>query len=126
MTATVPPEAVMAWAIMAARRSNKKVLIENVSGLFAKLRQANVEEVGRVALRQLPHGLYSEDVEVFFGHLLALGYAKAQSPLEVNDKGEKLCQELLEEENAAHPEALRKIANVLDLDLDLLNSPTHP
>ena len=124
MTATVPPEAVMAWAIMAAKRANQDVLIENVSSMFARLRDAKVEEVGKVALRRLPHGLYSEDVEAFFGHLLAGGFANAQSPLKINDQGAQLCQELLEEESAAHPEALRKIADVLGLDLALVKSPT--
>ena len=123
MTAALSPETVMACAIVTARHANKPVLIEDVSNLFARLRQQNIKEVGRVALRRLPHGLYSEDVEAFFGRLLAGGFAKARSPLDVNDKGVQLCQELIEEESQSHPEALKKVAQVLGFDLSLIRSP---
>ena len=124
MTGTISPETVMAWAIIAARRDEKPILIENVSGLFAKLRQEKIEEVGRVALRRLPHGLYSEDVEAFFGRLLAGGFATARSPLEVNQRGVQLCEELINEENQSHPEALEKVAQVLGFDLSIIKNPT--
>jgi hypothetical protein len=116
----------MACAIVAAKRANEPVLIEKVSGLFAKLRQENIEEVGSVALRRLPHGLYSEDVEAFFGRLLAGGFATARSPLLVNDEGVQLCQELIEEESESHPEALNRVAAALGFDLSLIKRPTGP
>src|SRR5260370_7534202 len=87
MTGAISPEAVMAWAIIAARRNQKPILIEDVSNLFAKLRQEKIEEVGRVALRRIPHGLYSEDVEAFFARLLAGGFANAPPPLYVDGQG---------------------------------------
>src|SRR5437867_4108033 len=108
MTGPISPEAIMAWAIIAARRAQKPILIETVSTLFAKLRQERIDDVGRVALRRLPHGLYSEDVEAFFGRLLAGGFAKARSPLDVTEQGLELCRELLDEESQFHPEALKK------------------
>src|SRR6266851_5336565 len=122
MTAALSPETVMACAIVTARHANKPVLIEDVSNLFARLRQQNIKEVGRVALRRLPHGLYSEDVEAFFGRLLAGGFAEARSPLEVNDRGLQLCRELIDEEGQAQPEALEKVAHVLGFDLSFLKS----
>jgi hypothetical protein len=124
VTAAISPEAVMAFAIIDATQAHKDVLIENVSGLFARLRQEKIEDVGRVALRRLPHGVYSEDVEAFFGRLLAGGFAEARSPLKVNDQGLQLCQELLEEESQAHAEAFKKVAQVLGFDLSLIKSPT--
>jgi hypothetical protein len=124
MGAELSPETVMAYAIVDARRGNKPILIESVSGLFAKLRQADTGDVARVALRRLPHGLYSEDVEAFFGRLLAGGFAQAFSPLEVNEEGVKLCQELIDEESRAHPEALKRVAQVLGFDLSLIKNPT--
>jgi hypothetical protein len=114
----------MACAILAASRANQPVLIENVSCLFARLRQENIQEVGRVALRRVPHGLYSEDVEAFFGRLLAGGFAKADSPLVINEEGIRLCEELIEEEHESHPEALEKVALVLGFDLSLVKNPT--
>jgi hypothetical protein len=117
------PETIMAWAILSARDANEPVLIEKVSGLFARLRQEKVEDVGKVALRRVPNGLYSEDVEAFFGRLLAGGFAQARSPLVVNEKGVQLCQELIDEEGQSHPVALEKVGRVLGLDLSALNNP---
>src|ERR1022692_3848067 len=116
MTATLPPEVVMACAIKSLRHADRDILIENVSGLFAKLREEKIEEVGRVALRRTPRGLYSEDVEAFFGRLLASGFAEARSPLKVNEEGIQLCQELIDEESQSHPEAFDRVAHVLGFD----------
>jgi len=125
MTDQLAPETIMAWAILSARDANEPVLIEKVSGLFAKLRQEKIEDVGKVALRRVPNGLYSEDVEAFFGRLLAGGFAQARSPLVVNEKGVQLCQELLDEESQSHPKALEKVGRALGFDLPtLLNNPT--
>lgn len=123
MTTPLSPEAVMACAIIAARHANEPVLIERVSGLFARLRQEKIEGVGKVALRRLPHGLYSEDVEAFFGRLLAAGFAKAFSPLDVNEEGLELCQELIAEESESHPEVLKSVAQALGFDLSVIKSP---
>jgi hypothetical protein len=110
----------MACAIIDSTHANKPVLIEYVSGLFAKLRQEHIVEVGKVALRRLPHGLYSEDVEAFFGRLLTAGFATSYSPLKVNPEGVQLCQELVAD---ADPEALDKVVRVLGFDLSLIKSP---
>jgi hypothetical protein len=124
MSAILSPETVMASAIIiSARQTHEPILIEGISGLFAKLRAEKVEEVGQVALRRVPHGLYSEDVEAFFGRLLAGGFAEARSPLRVNDHGLRLCQELIDEEGQSHPAALAKVAKVLGFDLALLMNP---
>lgn len=124
MPATLSPETVMALAIVDAEMTNTPVLIEQVSELFAKLRQENVDDVRRVALRQLPHGIYSEDVEAFFGRLLAGGFAQAYSPLKVNREGRKLCEDLLEEKSKTHPQELSRVARVLGFDLSRIKNPT--
>ena len=124
MTARFSPETVMACAILTAKQAKADVLIEKVSSLFAKLREEKIEEVGKVALRRLPHGLYSEDVEAFFGHLIASGFATARSPLLVNEKGLRLCQKLIGEESSSHPEEFKKVAHAIGFDLSLINSPT--
>jgi hypothetical protein len=122
MTAAISPEAIMACAILAARHSDEPVKIENVSGLFGKLREAKIDEVGKVALRRIPRGLYSEDVEAFFGRLTAGGFADAWSPLVVNDRGFQLCLEMINEENESHPEALKKVARALGFDLAVIRN----
>src|SRR5437660_65784 len=122
MVAAISPETIMAYAIITATRAKQPVLIENVSSLFAKLRQEKVDEVGRVALRRTPRGLYSEDVEAFFGRLLASGFANARSPLTPNEKGIELCREIITEESQSHPETLRKVAQLLGFDLSLITN----
>ncbi len=123
MTETLSPETVMACAILTKKRTNEPVRIEDISGLFAQLREANIEDVGKVALRRRPHGLYSEDVEAFFGRLLAAGFAQAFSPLVVSEEGLQLCQELVIEEDEKHPEALNKVAELLGFDLSMIKGP---
>lgn len=113
----------MACAILTKKRTNEPVRIEDISGLFAQLREANIEDVGKVALRRRPHGLYSEDVEAFFGRLLAAGFAQAFSPLVVSEEGLQLCQELVIEEDEKHPEALNKVAELLGFDLSMIKGP---
>jgi len=123
MTAILSPETVMACAIKTARSKSKPVLIEEVSALFGKLRAEKVEEVGPVALRRVPHGVYSEDVEAFFGRLLASGFAEARSPLIVYPEGLRLCQELIDEESESHPEEMDKVARILGFDMAILKNP---
>ena len=121
MNAQISPEAVMAYAILAARQGGEPVLIEKVSSLFAKLRENKIDEVGKRRIRKVPHGLYSEDVEAFFGRLLAGAFAQARSPLDVNERGFELCSELIDEYEA-HPEALKRVATALGFDLSLIKS----
>lgn len=112
----------MACAIIAAKRAGQPVRIEDVSSLFAKLRQERIDEVGKVALRRIPRGLYSEDVEAFFGRLLAGGFATARSPLAVNEKGLDLCRELIDEERKSSPEAFEKMAHTLHFNVAYFSS----
>jgi hypothetical protein len=126
MSASISPETVMAYAILTNASARRPVLIEDVSGLFATLRKQNVEEVGRVALRRIPRGLYSEDVEAFFGRLLAGGFATARSPLNLNEEGRQLCLEMIAEERQSNPEALRHVAEILGFDLSLITNPIPP
>lgn len=125
MNDAVSPEVVMACAIIAAQHAKEPVLIENISSLFAKLRKENVVDVGKVALRRIPRGLYSEDVEAFFGRLLAGGFATARSPLTLNEQGIQLCLEMIEEESQSHPEALRRVTEVLGFDISEIRSLIH-
>jgi len=112
----------MAYAILTTIKAGRPVLIEDVSSLFAKLRQENIAAVGNVALRRTPRGLYSEDVEAFFGRLLAGGFATARGPLHPNENDMTLCTEIVNEESQSHPEALLQVAQVLGFDLSLLTN----
>jgi hypothetical protein len=117
MSSILSPEAVMACAIVSLNRENEPIKIEAISRLFVTLRHEKVEEVGGVALRKLPTGVYSEDVEAFFGRLLAGGFATARSPLVVNQKGIDLCLELINEESKLYPAAFQKMADTLHFNV---------
>ena len=123
MSATLSPETVMACAIISMNRNREPIKIETVSSLFVTLRHEKVNEVGGVALRRLPNGVYSEDVEAFFGRLLAGGFATARSPLTVNEKGIHLCLELIDEERKSSPQAFEKMANALHFNLSSFSVP---
>jgi hypothetical protein len=117
MSAILSPEAVMACAIVSLNREKEPIKIETISRLFATLKREKVEEVRGVALRKLPNGVYSEDVEAFFGRLLAGGFATMRSPLDVNEKGIGLCLELIDEERRSYPEAFEKMAQTLHFNV---------
>jgi hypothetical protein len=110
----ISPEAIIAFAVVDAVRSRKKIEIADLSGLFFEIRRKGLDEVEKVALRRLPEGgYYSDDVEAFLGRLLAAGYAKARSPVDVEVSGVELCKEILQQEMESHPEALKKVAVAL-------------
>jgi hypothetical protein len=117
MNAILSPETVMACAIVSLDRQKEPIKIETISRLFVTLRQEKVNEVGEVALRRLPNGIYSEDVEAFFGRLLAGGFATARSPLDVKKEGIDLCLELIDEERKSHPKAFEKMAQTLHFNV---------
>lgn len=117
MAAEISPEAIMAFAILKAKRTNRPLLIEDVSKLFFEARQKGLEEVEKVALRRVPGGFYSEDVEAFFGRLLAAEYATIRSPLDVREGGLQLCQDILAKEMKDNPRALAKVAQALGFDV---------
>ncbi len=116
MAAEISPEAIMAFAILKAKSTNSPLLIEDVSKLFFEARQKGLEEVEKVALRRVPGGFYSEDVEAFFGRLLAADYASKRSPLDVQASGVELCRAILEREAQGNPLALAKVAQALGFD----------
>jgi len=113
MAEEISPEAIMAFAVLQSKRS---LQIEDVSRLFFEIRQKGLEEVEKVALRRVPGGFYSDDVEAFFGRLLAAGFATARSPITVLENGKALCKAILEKERELHPAALEKVALTLGFD----------
>ena len=123
MVSPVSPEAIMACAVIEWRKANRDLLIEDVSELFGKIRERGLP-VERVALRRIPGGLYSEDVEAFVGRLLAAGYASARSPIIVHDRGLEICKEIVKEELESSPETFPEVARSLGFDIAWANAPT--
>jgi hypothetical protein len=67
-----------------------------------------------LGLRPDPRGYYSEDVEIFLGQLLSMGYATQRSPISLELKGEQLCDEIVEAERKAKGEEVRKLEQAVD------------
>ena len=114
-TTTIRQEALLAAALLAAlaeRGSKGLPKIEDVSALLFKLRNAGID-IGEVALRRVPGGFYSEDIEALIGHYLAAGYAEQMSPVKLTDKGHRVLEEIIELERKEKPEVLKRIESVL-------------
>src|SRR5712692_608350 len=93
-------EALLAAVIMAAlsKQSSERLPdIEYISSLLFQLKNKGID-LGEIALRRVPGGFYSEDVETFIGHYLAAGYATQLSPLNLTDRGKEVLAETIAEE----------------------------
>jgi len=122
MPATVAPEAVMAIALFEAGTAGKGLEIEDISRLFVVLQERGLS-VGKVALRRVPRGVYSEDVEAFVGRLEEAGYATSRSPVKCLEGGMRICEEIVREELQSNPENFRNVAQALNFDLSRITSP---
>jgi len=114
-TTPIRHEVLLAAAIMAAspkQGSDTLPSIEHISSLLFQLKKKGID-LGEIALRRVPGGFYSEDVETFIGHYLAAGYAKQFSPVELTDKGRKALAEMIAEERKDNAAALQQIEGVL-------------
>jgi hypothetical protein len=115
-------EALIAVALLAALKSEgssaqrPSIEIEDVSGLLFKLKQAGMP-LGDLALRRVPEGYYSEDVELMLGHYLAAGFATKQSPITINEMGMQTLQTIIDEEKKINPGLVKEAAEVLRITL---------
>jgi len=111
---TVSPQAIMAAAVLDARRKNEPLEIEGISKLFLDLERKGID-LGQIALRRVPGGVYSDDAEAFVGRFLAAGYATARSPIKFLEKGIAICQNIFQKECKRNPDNLREALTVLGL-----------
>lgn len=116
MAQAATPEVVMAIAVINAKRRGEKLQVADISERFLEL-QAKGLDVGDVALRKIPGGVYSEDVEAFVGRFLAAGFAKARSPIDFLDEGIQVCRAIVDNERQRDPAALRATVEALGVNL---------
>jgi len=108
-------EALLAAAIMAAlskQNSGHLPDIEYISSLLFQLKKEGID-LGEIALRRVPGGYYSEDIETLIGHYLAAGYATQYSPVTLTDRGKQLLAETIAEERKENRAAVEQIEAVL-------------
>jgi hypothetical protein len=87
--------------------------IRDVSGVLYELKQVGFR-LKNLGLRAIPGGYYSEDVEMFLGHLLSMGYATQRSPIKLTAEGELFCREILDEEANANRTELADLERAVD------------
>lgn len=112
---TIRRDVLLAEAVSAAlpkQGSDELPSIERISSLLFGLKKAGID-LGEIALRRVPGGFYSEDVETFIGHYLAAGYATQFSPVNLTDKGKQVLAETIAEERKENPDLLQRIEDIL-------------
>jgi hypothetical protein len=112
---SVSLQAIMAAAVLHAKKKDARLEIEEMSKLFLDLVKKGIG-LGQIALRKVPGGVYSEDAEAFVGRFLAAGYATARSPIEFSDTGINICKEIVTKESQRNPENLRAALSALGFE----------
>ena len=113
---SVSPQAIMAAAVLNAKKRDVQLQVEGMSKLFLDLKEKGIG-LGQIALRKVPGGVYSEDAEAFVGRFLAAGYATARSPIDFSEKGLSICKNIVKKESDRNPENLRSALSVLGFDV---------
>ena len=112
---TIRRDVILAEVVNAAlpkHGSDQLPSIERISSLLFGLKKACID-LGEIALRRVPGGFYSEDVETFVGHYLAAGYALQFSPVTLTDRGKEVLAETIAEERKENPDLLQRIEDIL-------------
>jgi hypothetical protein len=125
MASAVSPESVIAAKLLQAKEKGRSLEIEDISRTLLDLEEKGFD-LGDTALRRVPGGVYSEDVEAFVGRMLAAGYAKARSPIEVFEDGLRVCKLIVQEEYKENRESFEAVAGVLEFDTARFTGPTRP
>jgi hypothetical protein len=112
---SVSPQAIMAAAVLNAKKRDIQLYVEEISKLFLDLEQKGIG-LGQIALRKVPGGVYSEDAEAFVGRFLAAGYATARSPIDFSEKGLSICESIVKKESDRNRENLRTALSALGFD----------
>jgi hypothetical protein len=113
-TTSIRHEVLLAAAIMASPEETPEgpPSIEHISSLLFELKKSGID-LGEIALRRVPEGFYSEDIETLIGHYLAAGYATQLSPVTLTPRGRQALAEIIAEERKENPEGLQRIEAVL-------------
>lgn len=115
---TIAPQSVIALSVLEAKKIGRSIEIETISQVLFDLKKQGFN-VGEIAFRRVPRGVYSEDVEAFVGRLLSAGYARARSPIEFFDDGIRVCQTIVDEELRDNPSGFNEAAKLVKQELQL-------
>jgi hypothetical protein len=110
-TPRIGKDLIIAAALVTALSASGRSSVEDISSLLFKLKNAGVD-LGDIALRRVPGGFYSEDVEALIGRYVAAGYAdyaEEVSLIILTDKGRQLLAEIVGDEREENPSALQQV-----------------
>jgi hypothetical protein len=93
--------------------------VSDLSGKLLELKKKGVD-IGFIALRRAPDGVYSEDVDNYISFLLTFDYAKERSPIALTDKGKFLCTSIIKNAYERNPDALKALAKALGVKVQEL------
>jgi hypothetical protein len=110
-TTVIRQDVLLTAAIMAASFKHASS-IEDISSLLVQLKERGID-LGEIALRRVPGGFYSEDVETLLGHYLAAGYATQLSPVTLTPQGEEVLSGIISSERTENRTAIEQIEAVL-------------
>lgn len=108
---TIRQDVLLAAAVIAAS-SKHSPSIEEISSLLFQLKERGID-LGEIALRRVPGGFYSEDVEALLGHYLAAGYATQLSPVTLTSQGKEVLSGIISEERIENRAAIKQIEAVI-------------
>lgn len=113
---SIPPELMLAAAIVSTSPQDDAwehlPSIEDISLVLFRLKNSGIP-LGDIALRRVPEGFYSEDIEAFIGDYLAAGYATQRSPVKLTERGRQALAEIISEERRENTSAVEKLEAVL-------------
>jgi hypothetical protein len=93
--------------------------VSDLSQKLLDLKKHNVD-IGFIALRSSPDGVYSEDIDTYISFLLTFDYATARSPIKLTEKGKSLCAEIVKNAFNRNPDIVNRIASVLAFNIKKL------
>lgn len=117
-----PQKAILPAAVLAA-------IVEGVSGLSDEERKIEslcnkiIEvkneglDIGRIAIRRIANGYYSEEMDRFLSFLVTFGYAEDSSPVELNNSGHEYCKRIIRSEHEKNPDGVEKLVQILSLNI---------
>jgi len=113
--ATLFPEELIA-AILLSTSGN----ISDLSQKLTELKERGID-IGFIALRRAPDGVYSEDIDQYISYLLTFDYVRERSPtVTLSEKGRNLCAKVVKNAYQRNPDAVGKMAEILNLDIKKL------
>jgi hypothetical protein len=107
----VRPAEVMASIIYSAPNAD----IKQLSKKIIELKEQGIRP--DLAIRRIPGGYYSEDLDQYISLLLAFGDAIKRSPLQLTEKGRENIKKIIKDAYKREPEEMQKILSVLKLDI---------